>query len=483
MKTLTFPDNFLIGGSFSANQVEGGCREGGRGLSVWDTFKFDPNEMGGKFELPLEEIKQAAEDPRDELYPKRRGIDFYHHYDEDLKLFKEMGFKTLRLSISWPRIFPTGEESEPNREGLAYYRKLFTTMRHLDIEPLVTLSHLDMPLDLSLKYNGWADRRLIEYFNRYAQCVFDEFHELVKYWITFNEIDATIHIPFVGAGVIPEVTPNLEETTYQALHHQFVAASMAIKYAHTNYPSLKIGGMTTKNLKYAKTCKPEDNLRYLHETLHDMAYTDVQVFGKYPYSLKKYWTDNNIHIVMTDEDKELLEQNTVDFVSFSYYASLVTSADKDNSETTSGNLLIGEKNPYLKQTPWGWQIDPIGLRYSLNELYDRYRLPVFVAENGMGMIDEFVENTVDDDYRIEFIKEHLQQLLLAIHEDGVDCFGYTYWGCIDCIAGSTSQMKKRYGFIYVDQDDFGNGSLKRYKKRSFDWYKNVIATNGGYLFK
>ncbi|WP_075877022.1 glycoside hydrolase family 1 protein [Merdibacter massiliensis] len=478
---MKFPEHFLIGGSVSANQIEGGCREGGRGLSVWDVFQFDEKVKNGCFELPYETIVKAAQDRNDALYPKRRGIDFYHNYKKDIQLFAQMGFRVFRMSIAWSRIFPTGEEEVPNPEGLQFYRDVFHTLRANGIEPLVTMSHFDLPLALSLKYNGWEDRKLVDLFERYGKCILDAFHEEVKYWITFNEIDATVHIPYVGAGMIKEKTSDEKQACWQALHHQFVASAKVIQYAHAHYPDIKIGCMSTKNLKYAKTCKPEDNMQCLLETLEDTSYTDVQAFGSYPPALLNKWKREGISVHFAKDDQETLKQGTVDFISFSYYASLVTSAGREEKDLSNSNLLVGEKNPYLKQTQWGWQIDPIGLRYSLNQMYDRYRKPVFVAENGLGYNDTVEDGKIHDDYRIEYVRDHLRQVMLAINEDGVDCFGYTYWGCIDMIAGSTSQMKKRYGFIYVDQDDHGNGTKERIKKDSFAWYKNVIETNGACL--
>lgn len=474
---MKFPEGFLIGGAFAANQVEGGCREGGKGLSTADMFQFDPTVKGGQFELKADEIQRAIQDRYDERYPKRRGIDFYHHYKEDIALFSEMGFKALRLSIAWTRIFPKGDEEYPNAEGIQFYHDLFHELSLHHIQPIVTLSHFEMPIHLSMKYQGWADRKLIDYFLRFVHTVVDQYHDSVKYWITFNEIDATIHIPFVGAGILPDQVSNLETCKYQALHHQFVANSLAIQYIHETYQDLKVGCMATKNLKYPSTCKPEDCLAFLHETIDDEMVIDVQVFGKYPFRIKKLWEKQKIKINMESQDEKIMQAHTVDFVSFSYYASLVTSYDKSKAETTNSNLLVGEKNPYLKQTPWGWQIDPTGLRYSLNELYDRYHLPLFVAENGLGTIDELENGCIHDTYRIDYVKQHLQAVLQAI-DDGVECFGYTYWGCIDCIAASTSQMKKRYGFIYVDQDDYGNGTKQRIRKESFYWYKKIIETNG-----
>ena len=474
---MKFPEHFLWGGSFAANQVEGAYNEGGKGLSEVDVFPKSDRKQGGIFGLPLEKLLEAAADRDDQKYPKRRGIDFYHHYKEDIALFAEMGFKVLRFSISWPRIFPDGDETEPNPEGIRFYHDVINELKKYGIEPLITMSHFEMPLNLALKYNGWTDRRLIDFFVRYAETLFAEYANDVKYWITFNEIDATVHIPFYGAGIIPERTENLEQAKYQALHHQFVASALVTKLAHSNYPSIRIGCMATKNLKYPATCKPEDCMQWLKETEMDGFYTDVQAFGEYPYFIRRMWDDKNITIRMAPEDETILKENTVDFISFSYYASLVTSADSAAKEKTNANLLVGEKNPYLKQTPWGWQIDPEGLRFSLNQMYDRYKRPLFVAENGLGTIDEFKNNTVEDDYRIDYIRDHIKALGKAI-EDGVDVFGYTYWGCIDCISGSTSEMSKRYGFIYVDQDDDGNGTKNRYPKKSFYWYQKCIASNG-----
>ncbi|MCR5230901.1 MAG: family 1 glycosylhydrolase [Solobacterium sp.] len=474
---MRFPENFLWGGAFAANQTEGAFDADGKGLSTADIFPKADRKTGGMFYRTYDQILEAVSDPDSMKYPKRRGIDFYHHYREDIAMFAEMGFKALRFSFSWPRIFPMGDEETPNRKGLDYYRNVISELKKYNITPIITLSHFEMPLNLSLKYNGWADRRLIEYFLRYAETVIDEFHDDIRYWITFNEIDATLHIPLMGAGLIEEKTEDIEKTKYQAIHHQFVASSLLTKYVHEHYPDLMIGCMSTKNLKYPATCRPEDCMQWLYETEADSACTDVQVFGEYPYVWKTMWRKKGITPEITEEDAAVLKNNTVDFVSFSYYASLVTSADGSKKEKTSANLLVGEKNPYLRQTPWGWQIDPVGLRFSLNQMYDRYKLPVFVAENGLGTIDVFENGTVNDDYRIDYLREHIREMGKAV-EDGVPVFGYTYWGCIDCISASTSEMSKRYGFIYVDQNDDGSGTLKRYPKASFRWYQKVIASNG-----
>lgn len=474
---MKFPKDFLWGGAFSANQVEGGARAGGKGLSTADIFPMGDRSRGGVFDRSWEQIQAAALDTDDRKYPKRRGIDFYHRYKEDIALFREMGFRALRFSISWARIFPNGDDAEPNQEGIAFYRNMIDELIKNGITPVVTLSHFEMPLQMVMKYNGWEDRRCIGYFYRFAEVLFQEFHKDVKYWITFNEVDATIHIPLTGAGIVKERTENMKQSSYQALHHQFVASALVTKLAHEKYPELKIGCMTTKNLKYPATCRPEDCMQWLKETCMDTFYTDVQVFGEYPYVIRRQWEKDGISVKMEPDDAKILKENTVDFVSFSYYASLVTSVEGAKKEKVSANLLVGEKNPYLEQTPWGWQIDPTGLRFALNQMYDRYKLPLFVAENGLGTLDRLENGAVHDEYRIKYVREHIRAIAAAL-EDGVDVFGYTYWGCIDCISASTSEMSKRYGFIYVDQDDEGNGTLKRIRKDSFYWYQKVIASNG-----
>ena len=474
---MMFPENFLWGGAFAANQVEGAYDEDGKGLSTADIFPRGDRKSGGVFYRSYEQILEAVNDEDDSKYPKRRGIDHYHRFKEDIALFADMGFKALRFSFSWPRIFPQGDEEFPNENGLNHYKEVIAELKKFGITPIITLSHFEMPLHLALEYNGWSDRRVIDCYLRYAKTLIDTFHEDIRYWITFNEIDATLHIPLIGAGLIAEKTEDLETVKYQALHHQFVASALLTKYVHETYPDLKIGCMSTKNLKYPASCRPEDCMQWLKETEMDAACTDVQVFGEYPYVWKKMWEEKGIRLEISEEERKILKENTVDFVSFSYYASLVTSAEGSKKEKTSANLLVGEKNPYLKTTPWGWQIDPIGLRFSLNQMYDRYKLPMFVAENGLGTLDVLENETVNDDYRIDYLRSHIAEMEKAI-EDGVPVFGYTYWGCIDCISASTSEMSKRYGFIYVDQDDEGNGSLKRYPKRSFAWYKKVIASNG-----
>jgi len=478
-----FPKGFLWGGAMAANQVEGAWNIDGKGLSVADMDTFKSNlsldDYEGHMATSSTSIEKAKNDLSDKNYPKRRGIDFYHRYKEDLSLFAEMGFKVLRVSIAWSRIFPTGEEADPNEKGLQFYENLFTEMKRLGIEPIVTLSHYEMPLELSIKYNGWAERKVIDDFVRFSNVCFHRYKDLVKYWLTFNEIDSIHRHPFKTAGIIPDRCPEgkEEEIIYQALHHQFVASALVTADCHRIIPGSQVGCMLTKLTTYPHTCHPKDVEATLKKNLHNYFFADVQVFGEYPVMIDRMLEKKNIHIEMKRNDKEILRENTVDFVSFSYYMSLTESV-QEGLEKTAGNTIMGVKNPHLHSTDWGWQIDPVGLKISLIELYDRYKKPLIIVENGMGAYDQVnSDGSIHDEYRIEYFREHFKQMKEAI-EEGVDLFGYTSWGCIDLVSAGTSQMSKRYGFIYVDQDDEGNGTLDRKKKDSFYWYKRVIESNG-----
>ncbi|MFB1097385.1 glycoside hydrolase family 1 protein [Terribacillus sp. JSM ZJ617] len=480
---MTFSKDFLWGGAIAANQAEGAWNVDGRGMSVADVASYRSDlsldDYEGHVAISSEIVQKAMDDPTDKYYPKRRGIDFYHHYKEDLALFAEMGFKALRVSIAWSRIFPTGEEQEPNEKGLEFYDNLFKEMKKYNIEPIVTLSHYEMPLALSVKYNGWVERKVIDDFVRFSNVCFNRYKDYVKYWLTFNEIDSINRHPFTTAGIIPDRCPEgkEEEQVYQALHHQFVASALVTKDCHEIIPGSQVGCMLTKLTTYPNTCKPEDVEITLKKNLQNYFYADVQVFGEYPRLTLKKLERKGIHIQMEEGDLEILKENTVDYLSFSYYMSLTESVE-DGLEKTAGNTVRGVKNPYLPATDWGWQIDPIGLKISLLELYDRYRLPLIIVENGMGAKDEVEsDGSIHDDYRVNYFREHFRQMKEAV-EEGVELFGYTSWGPIDIISAGTSQMSKRYGFIYVDQDDEGNGTLERKRKDSFYWYKKVIESNG-----
>ena len=483
-----FPKNFLWGGAIAANQSEGAWNLDGKGMSVADVSMYKPNvdvkDYSAQWHVGIDDIKKAMQTEDTVYYPKRRGIDFYHRYKEDIKLFAEMGFKTLRISIAWTRIFPNGNEDKPNEYGLKFYEEIFKELKNYNIEPLVTLSHYEMPLYLVNNYGGWVSREVVDMFVKFSKVCFERYKDFVKYWLTFNEIDSIFRHPFITAGIVEEKYSNKKETEkaiYQALHHQFIASSLATKYAHKIIKDSKVGCMVTKLLTYPETCNPLDIYLAQIDNRNNMFYSDVQVFGEYPKHILNYMKRNNINIVIKEGDEEILKQHTVNFVSFSYYMSMVQSIEADKKEKVGGNVSTGVKNPYLKTSDWGWQIDPVGLKISLIELYDRYRLPLWVVENGLGAYDKLEENgNIEDNYRIEYIKKHLKQISEAI-EEGAECIGYTAWGCIDIISAATSQMSKRYGFIYVDSDDLGKGTYNRKRKKSFYWYKKVIESNGDNL--
>lgn len=466
---IVFNDDFLWGGAIAANQCEGAYLEDGKGLSIQDIM---PNGVVGEIsEEPIEENLKLV------------GIDFYHRYKEDIKLFAEMGFKTLRFSIAWSRIFPKGDEKEPNELGLKFYDNVIDECLKYGIEPLVTLSHYETPLHLAKTYDGWRSRKLIGFFENYCRVVFERYKGKVKYWLTFNEINAVIHFPLMGAGIYTPKSQLTKQDVYQAAHHELVASALAVKLAHEIMPEAKVGCMVLGVVNYPMTPNPDDMIASMERDRDLMFFTDVQVRGKYPRYTKKLFRELNVEIQMEPGDEELLK-NTVDFISFSYYMSKCTAKDLSKYEKGRGNLTSGVKNPYLKESEWGWQIDPQGLRYICNYFYDRYEKPLFIVENGLGAIDELVEvngeKTVIDDYRIKYLNDHLVELGKAI-DDGVEVIGYTSWGCIDLVSASTAELKKRYGFIYVDRNNDGSGTLERYKKKSFHWYKEVIRTNGKVL--
>lgn len=461
-----FPKDFLWGGAVAANQCEGAYNEDGKGLSVQDVL---PRGIRGeRTDVPTE----------DNL--KLKAIDFYHRYKEDIALFAEMGFKVFRTSIAWSRIFPNGDDEEPNEKGLAFYDDLFDECLKHGIQPLVTLSHYEMPLALGKKYNGWMDRRTISFFERFAKTVFERYQNKVKYWLTFNEINAILKAPFMCGAILTDKEELTESQLYTAMHHQLVASASVTKLCHEIIPDAMIGCMILGVTVYPLTPSPDDVIKTMLRDRETYQFAHIHARGEYPSYLLRYFEKNNIGVDITDEDKEILK-NTVDFISFSYYSSICESAN-ESAKMTGGNLSKGFINPYLKSTDWGWQIDPKGLRYTLTKLYDLYSLPLFIVENGLGAEDvlttgENGEKTVNDDYRIAYLNDHLVEVEKAI-DDGIPVMGYTSWGCIDIVSASTAEMKKRYGYIYVDRDNDGKGNLERYKKKSFYWYKNVIETNG-----
>ncbi len=474
---VKFPEGFFWGGATAANQFEGAWNVDGRGPSVDDHF------MGGSFEKPRE---ITVDIEADKLYPNHDGIDFYHHYAEDIALFAEMGFNIFRMSISWSRIFPNGDDEQPNEAGLAFYDRVFDECKKHGIEPLVTLSHYEMPYHLVEKYNGWESRELIDLFVKYAATVFERYQDKVTYWLTFNEINTGTSSlgAMMSTGLIKgyegpasgiEVTP---QQCYQALHHQFVASGRVVRLAHEKYPQFKMGNMDCFILSYPATCDPADILAN-QEEMRRMNWfcSDVQVRGAYPSYARRYFREHGVELKIEDGDLQDIADGTVDFYTFSYYMSSIVGTH-DDVEQTQGNMTFGGKNPYLESTDWGWQIDPTGLRFALNEIYDRYQIPLMVVENGMGAKDEVTaDGKIHDDYRIEYLKKHVHAMGEAI-DDGVDLIGYTWWGPIDLVSAGTGEMRKRYGFIYVDKHDDGTGTYERLRKDSFFAYQKIIKSNG-----
>lgn len=491
---MALDKNFLWGGATAANQYEGAYDVDGKGLSTADVMK------GGAVDRPRaitwrnpttgetgsQDFVMFGKDTRvvpegtvpavldGEYYPSHEGTDFYHHYAEDIKLMGEMGFKVFRLSINWSRIFPNGDDQEPNEAGLKFYDNVFDECHKYGIEPLVTLSHYETPLALAINYNGWASRKLIDFYLNYCKTVFTRYKGKVKYWLTFNEINIMEFAPYMGGGLIDGSAQNKA----QAAHNQFVASAKAVKLAHEIDPENKVGQMLAYSQLYALTPDPKDQLRVVEAMHMSLFYTDVQTGGRYPdYRLKKYERDG-IKLDDTPEDYELIKDYSADFLSFSCYASnVVTTHDVEGN--SGGNFMSGVKNPYLETNDWGWATDPDVLRIALNTLWDRYHKPLWIVENGIGWNDRPDENgVVHDDYRIKYLQENINSMREAVTIDGVDLMGYTMWGCIDLVSAGTGEMKKRYGFVYVDKDDEGNGTLARTPKDSFYWYKKVIANNG-----
>ena len=433
---MKFPKEFLWGGATAANQCEGAWNEDGKGASIQDYMPHG--------------IMQGPSEVIDEHNLKLKGIDLYHHYKEDIALFAEMGFKVYRLSIAWSRIFPNGDDEKPNEKGLEFYDNVFDECKKYGIEPLVTLSHYETPYHLAKKYDGWKSRDLIGFYEKYVRTVFTRYKGKVHYWITFNEINSIWHFPLMGAGILTPKNLLNAQDLYQTAHHELVASALATKIGHEIDSENKIGCMVLGLTSYPRTCNPDDVIATMEESKRGYFFTDIHMRGYYPSYALKMMEKEGVVLDATDEDLEILK-NTCDFLSFSYYMSKCIASNPEQYEKGKGNLTTGVKNPYLQESQWGWQIDPKGLRYLLNTYYDRYQKPLFIVENGLGAKDTLLSEEV---------------------------MGYTSWGCIDLISASTAEMKKRYGFIYVDRNNDGTGSFKRYKKKSFYWYKKVIETNG-----
>ena len=473
---MKMPEGFLWGGATAANQCEGAYDADGRGLSSVDVVPFGPDRM----KVARGEMKMLACDDQ-HTYPAHEAIDLYHHYKEDIALLAGMGFKCYRLSIAWTRILPHGDDDVPNAAGVAFYRSLFEECKKYGIEPLVTICHFDTPIALIEKYGGWKDRRMVDAFLKYCKVLFENYGDLVHYWLTFNEINMLLHMPFMGAGLVFEPGENKTQVQYQAAHHELIASAWAARMAHAMMPGCKVGCMLAAGQYYPYTCAPADVYKAMECDRDNYFFIDVQTRGAYPVWAKKRMEQAGVRLQMEPGDEETLAAGTVDFVSFSYYSSRCISADPEVLKNKArGNAVVkAVVNPYLPSSEWGWQIDPQGLRLTLNTLYDRYGKPLFIVENGLGAADTLeADGTVHDPYRIEYMRAHIQAMLEAVNLDGIPLMGYTCWGCIDLVSASTGEMKKRYGMIYVDKNNDGTGTLARYRKDSYYWYKKVIETNG-----
>lgn len=469
-----FPENFLWGGATAANQCEGAYNEDDRGLASVDVIPYGED----RFKVATGNMKMLSCDD-DHLYPAHYGIDFYHTFKEDIKLFAEMGLKCFRFSIAWTRVIPDGD-GDICEAGLKFYENVVDECLKYGIEPLITINHFDAPIALIEKYGGWKDARMIDAFLKLCRALFERLGNKVNYWLTFNEINMLLHLPFMGAGILFEEGENRDQVTYTAAHHELVASAKAVKMAHEMMPEAKLGCMLAAGQFYPYSCNPEDVYKGMEADRDNYFFIDVQAKGEYPVWALKRIERLGINLTISEEDKKVLKEGTVDFISFSYYSSRCVSADPEVcKKNAKGNAVFSSvKNPYLKASEWGWQIDPLGLRITCNMLYDRYNKPLFIVENGLGAKDTVTGGEIHDSYRIDYMREHIKAMNAVINEDGLPLLGCTFWGIIDLVSASTGEMSKRYGMIYVDKDDKGNGTLKRLKKDSFYWYKKVIESRG-----
>lgn len=475
------PNDFLWGGALAAHQFEGGWDQGGKGPSVVDVMTAGAHGVARQITATIE---------KDKFYPNHEAIDFYSKYKEDVALFAEMGLTCLRTSIAWSRIFPKGDEKEPNEEGLQFYDNLFDELLKNGIEPVITLSHFEMPLHLAREYGGFRSRKVVDHFVKFAEVCFTRYQNKVKYWMTFNEINnkMDVHNPlflWTNSGVVIEDGENAREVMYQAGHHELIASALAVAKGKAINPEFLIGAMVSHVPVYPYSSNPADVMLAEEEMRQRYFFPDVHVRGYYPNYVLKEFDREGYNIHMEPGDEEILKNGKVDYLGFSYYMSTTVKSDVQNENpgnVVNGGLPNGVENPYISSSDWGWSIDPTGLRYTLNRLYDRYQIPLFIVENGFGAIDTVEEDGgIRDTQRIEYLKSHIEALKKAVLYDGVDLMGYTPWGIIDIVSFTTGEMKKRYGMIYVDRDNEGNGTMKRLKKDSFDWYKTVIRTNGDQL--
>lgn len=476
-----FSNDFLWGAAISATQTEGGYLEGGKGLTIQDFITGGSLNRERKFTPTISD---------DYFYPSHEAVDFYGHAIEDLNMLASLGLKSIRLSISWARIYSNGDDAEVNQEGLDYYMSLFKECKKLGLEPVVTLSHFDFPWKVTKEYNGFYSRETIDLFLRYVKTVMTEFKGYVRYWLTFNEINFGV-LPmgaFKAQGMIDKNIANGDKVVnyselrvplqdqITALHHQFLASALTVELAHEIDPNNKVGCMIGYITQYPLTSHPKDILeaQKIDRILNKFS-SDVCVKGEYPTHIFKWFKDNNVELEIPESDKEILKRGVVDFYSLSYYMSNCATF-RDDVEVVHGNLMGGVKNDYLEASEWGWQVDPLGLTYTLNDIWDRYNIPLMIVENGLGSADELIDGRIKDDYRIDYLKAHIEAIEKAL-EYGVDVIGYMPWSAIDLVSSGTGEMKKRYGLIYVDKNDNGEGKFTRTIKDSGYWYRDTISKN------
>ncbi len=474
-KHQQLPADFLWGGAVAAHQVEGGWDQGGKGVSIADVLSGGAH---GVDRVMTDGVLEGYS------YPNHQAVEFYSHYKDDIALFAEMGFKCFRTSIAWTRIFPNGDEQQPNEAGLQFYDDLFDELLKHNIEPVITLSHFEMPYHLVKEYGGWLNRKVVDFFVRFSEVVLERYKNKVKYWMTFNEINNQRNwkYPLFGyccSGVVFTDHPQPEQAMYQVLHHQFVASAKVVSLGHNINPDLQIGCMIAMVPLYPFSCHPDDVMLAQEAMRERYLFGDVHMRGYYPSYILNEWARKGYHIEMHNEDEQVLREGCADYIGLSYYMSNAVQANAEGTGSAVSGFEGSVPNPHVKASDWGWQIDPVGLRYSLAALYERYQKPLFIVENGFGAIDKpEADGQINDDYRIAYLKAHIEQMKLAVFYDGVELMGYTPWGCIDCVSFTTGQYSKRYGFIHVDKNDDGSGTLKRSKKKSFGWYQQVIASQG-----
>ncbi len=465
----------LWGGATASSQYEGGWNEGGKGLDTQDVRPYIKRTSNATTATRLltQEVIEAAKNADPNAYPFRNGSKGYYHTKEDIALLKELGIDIYRFSISWARLYPKGDEAQPNASGLAYYDRVFEEVRKNNMKVFLTMNHYALPLYLVEHYGGWTNRKLIDFYLRFSRTVFERWGDCIDYYLPFNEINAGYFSPFNGVGLVKKEGEDYDQSlVFQSLHHQFVASAKTIELGRKLVKG-KFGCMVACFCYYPYSCKPEDTLKQvIDENTNTWFCSDVLTRGYYPSYMQRFFEERDIVFEITEEDKKLLRENTADFVSFSYYQSSVASVEE--KEKTAGNLVVTTKNPYLEATEWGWQIDPVGLRVTLNRIYDRYQKPVFISENGLGYRDVLqADRTVHDTYRIDYLKKHFEQIKEA-QKDGVDILGYIMWGIIDIVSAGSCEMEKRYGVVYVDADNQGCGTYERIKKDSFYWYQQFI---------